>query len=820
MNLEVATSVARSRNAPPPAPPDPDALRFWRIKVDAGIDTDSDGTYDWVEFQMAANGTGGMIAGVTGDAFNADTNLDGIPDGLQIDSDEDGTPDATDISPSDNTASFPIGPVPRYALFPITNAEPPTGWLKPIQISDRGTVLYSNGTWTGGTWTPLTTLDNGTGSAFAINDHNHIVGSGTMEIPIGDGNDYRSVGAGCWWESPSAAPETLSVVTEALTLYPNADSLDGLMDISCLPYLSNAGEFLMVTLEVDEEGLLDYTGASLWQLPINNQPVTETAIDAGLFFGNGGMRWGTSNGEPLLTDDAGPDLHPPYSPYNVMKLPGNRILAMSHNPQQSAQVFINGTWNTSPTYAAAIDMAADGIAIERHRDTEPARILLNGKWESISQYAPGVPELWNSVSLTLLDTTPGGWVLAQTGVWPLLNISYPEYAMLLPLRVDGVDPDRVVPPASTDDSAPKDNPPEFLNGGVDHTSMTAMGGTGRVPEIWIMAPNGGASNTVRFQSPLNETSQLTLRCDRVNEAGQVVGVDVDFSPAVINQRDMKIHVSGKKTETADLSPKLKLGGTLESLSTPVKIKAMNKRTVKVAVHKVFGIDANGNQTEPANFPTKEALDNYLNQVYGRQTNTFFDSTMYPEVGAVVNVIDFDENNDGWISYHTNDPEVQKLTVNPKSVGDNATANIDIWVFGGGVKIADSDQSYYGYQIGGEFEAKILIDGNLLGDQSAPDKKAEMLLNTFAHEIGHVMVGRGHANKGDCRSGLYWKTLTPRIGSTVPEYDYSDSRNHRRLMCTDVPLDLSNPCKQLIKKEWDLIEAWLKRNKIGEVLTPP
>lgn len=37
----------------------------------------------------------------------------------------------------------------------------------------------------------------------------------------------------------------------------------------------------MVTLEVDEEGLLDYTAASLWQLPINNQPVTETAIDAG-----------------------------------------------------------------------------------------------------------------------------------------------------------------------------------------------------------------------------------------------------------------------------------------------------------------------------------------------------------------------------------------------------------------------------------------------------------------------------------------------------------------------------------------------------------
>lgn len=361
----------------------------------------------------------------------------------------------------------------------------------------------------------------------------------------------------------------------------------------------------------------------------------------------------------------------------------------------------------------------------------------------------------------------------------------------------------------------KDNPPEFLNGGVDHTSMTAMGGPGRVPEIWVMAPNGGASNTVRFQSPLNDTSQLTLRCDRVNEADQVVGVDVDFSPAVINQRDMKVQVSGKKTETADLSPKLKLGADLESLSTPVKIKAMNKRTIKVAVHKVFGLDAAGNQTEPSNFPTKPDLENYLNEVYGRQTNTFFEVTLYDEKGPAGTGIDFDfaeGTSDSWISYHITDPEVQALIANPKTVGANATANIDIWVFGGGVRIADSDQSYYGYQIGAEFEAKILIDGNLLGDQSAPDKKAEMLLNTFAHEIGHVMVGRDHANKGDCRSGLYWKSAKSPIYSPVPLYDYSDPRNHRRLMCTDVPLDLSNPCKQLIKKEWDLIEAWLKKEE--------
>jgi hypothetical protein len=88
---------------------------------------------------------------------------------------------------------------------------------------------------------------------------------------------------------------------------------------------------------------------------------------------------------------------------------------------------------------------------------------------------------------------------------------------------------------------------------------------------------------------------------------------------------------------------------------------------------------------------------------------------------------------------------------------------------------------------------------------------------FAHEIVDVMVGRGHANKGDCRSGLYWRHSKSSNDPNAPLWDYSDSRNHRRLMCTDVPLDLSNPCKQLIKKEWDLIETWLyNQERLGKL----
>jgi hypothetical protein len=89
MNQEVAASVIRARNAPPPAPHDPDSKRFWRVHVDATIDTDQDGSPDWAEFEIAARGTGMLANGVTADPFDADTNHDGIPDGEQLGADGD-----------------------------------------------------------------------------------------------------------------------------------------------------------------------------------------------------------------------------------------------------------------------------------------------------------------------------------------------------------------------------------------------------------------------------------------------------------------------------------------------------------------------------------------------------------------------------------------------------------------------------------------------------------------------------------------------------------------------------------------------------------
>ncbi len=200
MNQSVADSVAASRLAPPPAPPAPDSRSFWRIKADWSLDTDGDGSPDWIEFELAALGPD--VNGLRGDPYDPDTDNNGQPDGEQLDGDDDGVPDSDDTNPGDPTVTDEFAAPPRYAMFPITTAEPPADRPWAIQISDKGTVLYENGTWATGKWTKLPTGDYWRVFARAINDNNEIIGSGSSESA-----GHRV----CWWAAPNAAPSTLEV---------------------------------------------------------------------------------------------------------------------------------------------------------------------------------------------------------------------------------------------------------------------------------------------------------------------------------------------------------------------------------------------------------------------------------------------------------------------------------------------------------------------------------------------------------------------------------------------------------------------------------
>ena len=391
MNQAIDDSVARARNAPPPAPADPNSHKFWRVHCDWSIDTDQDGSPDWAEFEIAASGTGGMVAGVMGNAFDAAINGDGIPDGEQLDSDGDGTADARDIAPDDKTANFEIRPLPRYALFPIANAAPDPVFTKPIQINDQGTVLYSTGTWTGGIWKPLA---GATGApddwtlACRINDLGEIIGTQLWDRGANpeDLTDDRLWNPGnlVYWASPAAVWDFTHVgedypeIRDLYYYYPDSPSIS----------FSNSGQLLAYNQKIDyiDECGFPWTtteGPFLWTLPGQGRT---PGLSASLS-GYGGVidsshYWGwvyeQNAGPRLFTDGAA--VIAPHMIHNLHIGPGGELITC-FDSNADTQVFMDGAWHASPTFAKAIDMAADGAAIGKAHDGKTAPILLNGKWQ-------------------------------------------------------------------------------------------------------------------------------------------------------------------------------------------------------------------------------------------------------------------------------------------------------------------------------------------------------------------------------------------------------------------------------------------------------
>ncbi len=133
MNAEVAAAVVRARTAPRiPAPPT--EKRFWRVRVNWDLDSDLDGTPDWMEFaQLFAAGAGNNpVEGPESDPFNMDADRNGIADGAQRSSDGDSTPDDVDADKTDGLIDWLKCPEYRYAIFEVSTATDDPGFpIKP-----------------------------------------------------------------------------------------------------------------------------------------------------------------------------------------------------------------------------------------------------------------------------------------------------------------------------------------------------------------------------------------------------------------------------------------------------------------------------------------------------------------------------------------------------------------------------------------------------------------------------------------------------------------------------------------------------------------
>ncbi len=800
MNQKVAASIARSRLVPSAAAPDPDAQKFWRVLCDWSLDTDADGAPDWFEFHLAATQLAAVPpigSGLRADPFDPDTDRDGHLDGSQL---------------GEASPLFPNTGNPRYALFPINHVEGDyVTFPGAKQISNKGTVLFENGTWNGGKWTPLQVSSPGVYPyGLAINDNDVILGEGgPFDVQV-NSNTVHTEGV-CYWVSPDAAPQLLSCGNGTDRLIARASYAFAYAGLSPGPVLSDDGYCTMGTAVWQPYGGSGYfrgDSSSVWKLPLNGQPATQVPGDGGQFYNlSADIRWGNSYVEGYGGIHA-PNLLPAltYSPLNLAVI-GNKILAMPGNP---TQIFEDGGWKVCSEYRNAIDLSSDGVGIARNFDGLIAPCYIYGKIASISRTAPDVPTDWNDPAVEFLDTTPGGWILAKgkqtieiTPGLPLFN-----YAVMLPIRVSGF---------YSKESPLNEVTTKYC--GVDDFSIgSGYPGEAVQDRIWIMAPLGGPAKTVTINSPIEASHPLVLSADGI-DFGNLNGIGVIYGTG----GTLSIHATTTAVTGSEVTANLKLTAgnptdptaedSTTALSKPIGLKVMKQRTLHVTVYQVVKITPGKPNNPPDYVPVKADLEAYLNDIYKPQLNLAVEVKIEPTPLVVdwdLGVHDRSLDDHGTLVPNTqfkSHSAEQNIVAAARDLLGPHDENISIFILGGELPIGNGA---WGSTNTHERTCWVMGDDpnkdgyrNETGDPLPTGMHdfarfepydSKLQYRTIAHEIGHVLVGEGHPDD------IISSGKAPLLGTD----------NTQRLMVTGSKRG-PDPGNLLVKREWDEAEGWMEGN---------
>ena len=467
---------------------------------------------------------------------------------------------------------------------------------------------------------------------------------------------------------------------------------------------------------------------------------------------------------------------------------GNPYVELKAHPEGHYGIKQEVGTQKGPTYLLALDC--------RNRADVPAacsnfNILVGNK--IIRQISFSDPTATTPPSFYV---APGAWTTVTASfkaVPPVVIISLVPVNTLDDTTGCLVDNVRIAPVAIADNA---------FASGVDDVSITGLRSTagpakGCQDDYWIMAPAGNevggdaAANLMKFKIPLEPAVSLGI----TSPLAEATPATVTLDPT--DPLD-SWHGTGTETGyTTDNAPVFTIGGGQVSL--PIKVKTMQRRLVKVALHKVFGLDGNGNQTTPQFMPSAGDLVTALNMVYGKQVNAFFDVMPFDEKDSNGNGIRFDDG-DGILIVDQSNDERNAATPNSKSVGDTPTAHIDVWVVGG-VILKYNAPSGLGGAFGMNYEGtNILVDGSLTSDgvkNKTAAQKNELLKVVIAHEIGHIMLAAGGEAHCDDESSFSF------LGLNHPSIQ-------NRLMTSGSP-DVTLSRRLLIKTEWDYIENWLHKH---------
>ncbi|WP_367873902.1 hypothetical protein [Luteolibacter sp. Populi] len=796
MNDAVTEMENRARLAPFPAPVSPTSRRFLRIHADWGVDSDEDGTPDWMEHEAAADPS--HPDHDLGDAFNADVDQDGQEDDQQKDFDKDGILNPEDASSEDMLVNWERSPSARYAVFDLVDLpELPAGDKVPLHVTDDGKVLFKTGVWSYGSFKNLIRVGPRLvdAKAFAMGASGRILGSARVDF---DDDEYAESGSIVYWDNFRAEPRIVEIDMGNMGIvHPIASySLSyGFLDPGTMLDASDrffCGERWISWLEplndppvppkpYEQKGEIVNR---LWTLPQGNNgpPAKSSALPYATNLISDSVFWGLdSSNEGKLTLKSGQVTWvADHASRRVSVTPSGGYLASYIWPPGAAMTQ-GGAWKGAGELKDAIEMSRQGWAI---LNSIPPKIWMNGHTLPFESAAPGLPSNWTR-SFDLRDSSPAGNILVYSGQGP-----DDRYGLAVPIHIEDVEE----------------------NTGVDSVSITSsQPGSAVAQKHWIMVPSGG-ENTCVFCSTASSSSET--------EAGTTLDLlapNTSFTPPTLWEERQTVKLSAPANlNTSDTTVRFSLAGQ-EALSKPVGLKIMKKRTVRLTVHKIATIrkDAGGNvisRNPPNVVPTKEALENYLNKIYGPQINATFDVVMNPpQAGAFVD-IDWDKATgadfgvpdgdivpgDAKFQCRTGDDNLSSEETILRGGAYDPGSEINAYLMGGAkINLVSEYQGRllqkggnYGYTKG-EPQNVVYIDGDTDAfDEFLNRDPAAEQLHTFAHEIGHVLFGAGHPDQGGGQAPL-------------PGTRHSD-----RLMVSGGGVRRPDHGKLVVKDEWDKAEDWL------------
>jgi hypothetical protein len=760
MSQEIIDAEERSRLNPIVATPvDPMSRKFFRIVADWSLDSDFDLSPDWLEFlgmlglcgmqgSTVVNAGNGNFYTIVSNPLGDATTPTGEAAGTKLDTDGDGIPDVEDMQPISNLINMKKMSV-RFALVPVAIPESSDDFQRyALQTNDKGQVLFRNALWQNGQTQALNIGSFANTHALAMNQKGEILGKGAAStIP------YNGL---CFWSSANQAPQWISTMDgDGNSIY--ADMTEGM-------YFSSFGNEDIFT----DSRRFCATGTKFVPVSGGNSMVTVGVPQA---------EWKISASGQVSQNEVAQDTQYVHDPNYRWKYPdilGDTIIAEKAVTNAVRRLVVTeggyrfalegagsclvhaigneSNWVPVGYLLSAIDMSRSGIVAKKSAIT-----WLNSKNLALPRVAPHIPETWQEQT-EWKDLSPKGHILLVKKAQGAAE-SHEKAALAFPVMLE-------------------DN--QFATGVDDQSALSGQsspGLQGYQDQLWVMAPQGtwsnetgtfSNSNAFTIKIPL-DTASMSITCDIAT-----------LSAVSLTGDSTALEISGTGTNTVDGKITLSMAGQ-QALSFPIGVKSMKKRTVKVRVYPV-----RRNAASPATaVPTKEAIEEELNAVFGKQINAYFSATIEPQQTYEYDVVPEGSGllaaQDGAIS---NAQEAQYLQ-DALPTGDH---DIVIYFFNDGLLEGDNTGA-----VGGSYIASNLCMV-LASNHNSVVRTNAQVLRTLAHEVGHCMIDSalqlGHPDEG---AGV----------AVLPGTDVT-----RRLMCSGFRRREDGIL--LVKAEWDAADAWLAK----------